>query len=54
MGHVGLGGWDGALGGDVIEEYRVHMHAYTHVGTRITVGNKLQIPKIQTRFNNFP
>ena len=30
------GGGVGREGG-VLEEYRVHMHTYTHVGTRITV-----------------
>ena len=29
------------------------IYMYTLVGTRITAGNKLEIPKIQTRFNHF-
>ena len=37
-GEVGWGTWGWA--GGVLEEYRVHMHTYTPVGTRITVGNK--------------
>ena len=38
VGHVGLGGGVGQWVGGVLEEYRVHMHTYTHVGVRITVG----------------
>ena len=53
VGHMGLGGGVGHLGGGVLEEYRVHMHIYTHVGTRITVGKKLEITKFQIRFNHF-
>ena len=56
MGHVrlvgGVGHWGGVLGG-VLEEYHVHMHTYTHVGTRITGGNKLKVPKMQTKLNYF-
>ena len=42
-GHVRLGvGW-GIGGSGVLEEYRIHnMHTYTHVSTRITVGEKSQ------------
>ena len=40
-------------GGGVLEEYRVHIDTYT-VGIRITVGNKLEVQKIHTRFANFP
>ena len=42
----GVGGWGGALGGGVLEEHRVHMHTYTHVGTRITVGKALEILRL--------
>ena len=30
VGHVGLGGGVGQWGGGVLEEYRAHMHIYTH------------------------
>ena len=50
----GVEGWCGALGGGVLEEYRVHMHTYTHVGTRITVGKQLEIKNQETIFNYFP
>ena len=49
----GVGGWGGALGGGVLEEYRVHMHTYTDVGTKITVGKKIENPKIPSRFQLF-
>ena len=52
VGHLGLGGWGGALRGGVLEEYRVHMHIYTHVGTKITVGKKLQILELQLILNH--
>ena len=36
----GWGGGVGHWGGGVLEEYRVYMHIYTHVGNRITVRKK--------------
>ena len=36
----GLGGWAGHWGGRVLEEYRVYIDTYTHVGNKITVGKK--------------
>ena len=30
--------WVGHWGGGVLADYRAHVHTYTHVGTRITVG----------------
>ena len=53
VGHVGLGGWGGGLGGGVWEEYRVYIDTYTHVGTKITVGKKLEILRFHLRFNRF-
>ena len=53
---MGLGGWgDGVRhwGGGVLEEYRVHMHTYTHVGTRITVGKKIGNPQIPSLIQPF-
>ena len=38
-------GWVG-----VFEEYRIHMHIYTHVGSRIMVGQELEITELQTRY----
>jgi hypothetical protein len=55
VGHVGLGGWGGALGGGVLEEYRVYVHIYIHVGTRIKVGTNWEFLKSLsglTVFNN--
>jgi hypothetical protein len=48
----------GDWGGGVLEEYRVHniMHTYTHVGTRFTVGEKLEKLEVlewQFIFNDF-
>ena len=53
VGHVGLGGGLGHWGGGVLEEYHVHMHTYTLVGTRITVVKKIQILELQLIFNHF-
>ena len=46
--HVGLGGGVGHWGSGVLEEYCVHMHIYTLGVTRIAVGKKKEIQKVQT------
>ena len=52
VGHVGLGGGVGHWRGGVLEEFRVHMNTYTHVGTRITVGKNWKSLNRQHIFND--
>ena len=54
LGHMGWGVVWG-IGGGVLEECHVHMHIYTNVGTRITVGKKnkfLSCNSYSTIFND--
>ena len=44
-GACGVGGCGGALEAWVLDEYRIHVQTYTHVGTRITVGKNWEFQK---------
>ena len=46
-------GGGGALAGGVLDESRVHMHIYTHVGTRIAVGKIFETLELQFIINHF-
>ena len=53
VGHVGGGVEVGHWGSGVLEECRLHMHTYTHVGTRITVGRVFNNSELQLTIHHF-